>query len=1233
MKNNGLLPTPEMSPAMRRITIELDNNSRTVLEKRYLRRGRDGKPIETIEEMFWRVAYHVANAKRAEGTTMAKAEEYFTMLMSKDFFPNSPTFTGAGTPLGQLAACFVIPISDDMGKRPTGIFTTLRNAALVQQTGGGNGFSFSRLRPANAFVYSSGGSATGPLGFMRVFDKAFGEVSQGGARRGANMAVLNIEHPDIEDFIRCKAKEGDISNFNISVGITDAFMRAVEQDGEFELRFPDIDDERYREFDGTLNQAIVQGLPIKTYKKVKARELFAKIVKFAHHNGEPGILFMDAMNRTNPVPHVYEIESTNPCVTADTWVLTTDGPQKVADLIGRPFQAIVNGREFTSDPRGFWSTGNKPVLRLKTTDGRSIRLTANHRVLTVTASSRNNEKTEWVEAGDLIPGSKIKIHDHRQRIEEWGGDGNEAEGWLLGLLVGDGSFRDDRAILSFWGGEEASHMANTAKATISGLYPTRSDFSVTSIVQRNEYRVSTPWIIKLASRFGIAQGNKVITDAVEKSSRSFYMGFLMGLFDADGSVQDAGEKGVSVRLSQSNIDNLERAQRMLLRLGINSTVYPNRREAGFSILPNGKGSVQSYATSAQHELVISKENLRIFAALVGFSHAGKASLLTNAIEERGSRGLYREDFTTEVAEIVPETNEEVFDCSIPEVNAFDANGFVVHNCGEQALGPFESCCLGSVNLSKHLKGNKVDWAKIRKTVYTSVQFLDDVIDANGYVPGVPQIREAALNSRRIGLGIMGLADMMYAVGIRYGSEEGQDFASQLMEFIRFHAMMASIDLANTLEPFPMINGSVYDPKNMTWEAPKPVTVHGALNIGRPNLDWNQVVEGIRKHGIRNSAQTTVAPTGTISTVAGCEGYGCEPVFALAYVRHVNDNGKDLELTYASPLFESALGGAGFSAEEMQVLIGKVAAAGTCKDVSEVPSKIRNTFVTAGDLTPEEHVYMQAALQAWVDNQISKTVNFPDTATEEDVEKAYRLAWKMGCKGLTVYVAGSRDKVVLETKKVDNSTAEQKVDAPKEVVVPGYSNIKRSRPKILTGVTVKGETPLGDAYVTVNEAPGDGPFEVFITTAKAGSDISGISEALARLISYILRMPSPISPMARLKEVIRQLRNIGGSRSMGFGPNRVVSLPDGIARAMNEYVENKEAPAQGEEFVAEPPSPIFAEVAVAFAGHNGNGHHAAEHMTESDLVTRFAEICPECGTASLLNESGCRHCVNCKHSDC
>jgi ribonucleoside-diphosphate reductase alpha chain len=452
---------------------------------------------------------------------------------------------------------------------------------------------------------------------------------------------------------------------------------------------------------------------------------------------------------------------------------------------------------------------------------------------------------------------------------------------------------------------------------------------------------------------------------------------------------------------------------------------------------------------------------------------------------------------------------------------------------------------------------------------------------------------------------MGLGDMMFHLGIRYGSRKGQEFASQIIEYLRYHAMLTSVELAKERGPFPAIKGSRYDPENLTWTSPQPLVPH-LHDWGRPELNWDQVVSGIREHGIRNAAQTTIAPTGTIATVAGCEAYGCEPSFALAYVRHVNDGGKDLQLTYTSPLFLAALERAGLDEATRERIVEQVVLSGSCQGIAEVPKDIRETFVVAGDLSVEEHVRMQAALQAFVDNCISKTINAPASATVEDVEKAYMLAWELGCKGLTIYVTGSREKVVLETRKTaasDNGHQDQ---------VALWPESKKPRPQLLPGKTYRIGTPSGTTFITVNENGHSQPFEVFIHTSKAGSETNAVAEATGRLISYLLRLRSPVSPRARLVEVVRQLIGIGGGRSLGFGPNRVLSLPDGIAQSLDQYL--------GEASSREP-------------ALGSNRPSDKQQAAPGQITMRIGDLCPDCGQAAVVNEEGCRKCYYCGYSEC
>lgn len=850
------------------------DNAREVLRRRYLRKDAAGTPVETIPELFRRVAHHVAAVESDWAGDADEAESlFYQMLTHLRFMPNSPTFTGAGTPLGQLAACFVLPIEDDMGRAAGGIFQSLRDAALIQQTGGGNGFSFSRLRPKDSLVVSSMGRATGPIGFLRVYDKAFGEIAQGGTRRGANMAVLRVDHPDIQEFVTCKTSEDAITNFNISVGVLDAFMEAVERDEAWELHFPDIRDPAYRDFTGAFEDAAARGITLDPYGSVRAWDLFDKIITQAWRNGEPGMLFLDRAQEDHPMPNLGRYETTNPC-------------------------------------------------------------------------------------------------------------------------------------------------------------------------------------------------------------------------------------------------------------------------------------------------------------------------------------------------------------------------------GEQFLMPYENCCLGSINLDRHLGTDEtgapvIDWAGIAETVHVAVRFLDDVVSANAYVPAVPQLAEAAHQARRIGLGIMGFADLLYHMRVGYGSPEAQDLAVQLMEFIRYQSMLASIELAAERGPFPLIGDSVYDPENLTWRPRHwPDWLNGGPSDdwGRPALDWNIVLDGIRASGIRNSTQLTIAPTGTIATISGIEGYGCEPAFALAYTRHVREADEQIQLLYVSPRFEEALEQAGLDEVQRQRILDEVKETGSCQDVEGVPDDLKRVFLVSNDIPAEGHIRMQAALQLFVDASISKTINFPSEATPEDVADAFKLAWRLGCKGLTVYVAGSREKEVLETeatrqqKQVSRSTevelAEhtsseepehtlvQVMQAPPRPASAPHSQ-KRPRPKSLRGITYQAQTPLGTAYVTIN-VNGDGqPFEVFLNVGKAGSDTAAVAEAIGRLISLSLRLPSPLEPLERLDEIVRQLSGIGGRSPMGFGHNRVLSLPDGVANVLENYLRE-----------------------IGEDGDGADGLPVHEELSQPSLALfQVGDLCPACGQAALVNTEGCRRCYACGHSEC
>jgi len=738
-----------------------------VLRERYLTRQGD-EVLETPEEMCWRVAQAIARAEERWGKGPAVVREiagaFYDLMVDGYFLPNSPTLmnAGKGNQL-QYSACYVLPVGDSMDE----IFDAVKAAAIIHKSGGGTGFAFSRLRPKDDLVTSTGGKASGPVSFLRVFNGATEAVKQGGTRRGANMGILKVDHPDILEFVECKL-DGGITNFNISVAATDRFMEALTKGEEYELINP-----RSGAVAGTLS----------------AREVFERIVRAAWRTGDPGMVFIDRINRSpaNPTPEVGMVEATNPC-------------------------------------------------------------------------------------------------------------------------------------------------------------------------------------------------------------------------------------------------------------------------------------------------------------------------------------------------------------------------------GEQPLLPNEACNLGSLNVAKFAvrapNGEwALDWTDLERVVRLAVRFLDDVIEVNPYP--LPEIDATVKSNRRIGLGVMGWADLLFRMGIPYDSQQALELGDQLMAFIQEKAHDQSAKLAEERGPFPNWSRSIY--------------------------------KGDRP--LRNSTVTTIAPTGTISMIAGCSS-GIEPAFAIAFTHKVGDR----VLPFINRVFEEVARDRGFHSE---ALMEEVARRGVVHGLDGVPEDVQKVFVTAHEIPFEWHVRHQGAFQKHTDNGVSKTINLPNSATPEDIARAYLLAWELGCLGITVFRDGCKDDQVLHLGA--RAKAERR-----EVAAPGPAVVK-PRPRSLAGRTYRIETPLGTAFVVVN-ANGEGePFEVFVSVGKAGSDTMAVAEAIGRLVSLILRMPSPLSPTRRLEETIGQLAGIGGGRPLGFGPQRVLSLPDGIARVLAEHIGQ-----------------IKPEEAGAPA-------------TPAKLVA--GDICPDCGQATFVYEEGCKKCYSCGFNEC
>ena len=1316
---NGLLPTPpipEDTPE-----VNLTENARQVLVRRYVRRGQDGKPVESVEGMFWRVAYHIAAVEEKwGGNVLGRAKDYYELLTSKKFFPNSPTFTGAGTPLGQLAACFVLPISDDMGRDSAGIFQTLRDAALIQQTGGGNGFSFSRLRPKNTLVHSSAGQATGPVGFLRVYDKAFGEIAQGGCLLPETLVftengllrldeIVDRDQPgwQLHD-LRVATDEGwRISPRAFNNGIAPVVRvhtrEGVSLAGTPEHRVKVMTDQgaQWRE---------LQSLKPGDWILVSLGQQRGKLQALRHPKSEHG-------NQSWPkLPVVLDEEFAFflGYLAGDGFVAAGEDDhrlgvsvahasylfQEMPKLLERLFGVTVHRQQKKGDRSVTLVIDNRAVKEFLQLNGFAKPHSRDVRVPRLIRQSPSNIVGAFLRGlfeadGSLSQGYPVLTTTSPSFAEE-----------VATLLIGLGCPVRIRSVapgVDHYGKLRVFHVRIQSSAGLQAWRERigcdqRSRFVSCysweiDLTRESNYVLPNPhyWVDPVLQKITLEQidpkgrGKGLNYRSSSPGLRRTLLRYLRGernfTFSAYAELcQEYPEFKANapspeglwfVRVSES--EAVGQALTLDLEVEGNHTylaygmvTHNTRRGANMAVLRVDHPDIEDFITCKTNENAITNFNIsvgitdRFMEAVekdedweLRFPDVKDAGYrkFNGTLEQAEATGLpiltHRKVRARELFEkIVTQAHHNgepgvlFLDAAnrsnpVPQLYQLEAT----NPCGEQWLGPYENCCLGSVNLAQHFGSNhSVDWEGLRQSVVLSTLFLDDVVEANAYVPAVEQLKESAHRARRIGLGIMGLSDLMFHVGIRYGSEEGQEFASQVMEFVRYHAMQTSVELAEKRGPFPAIKGSIYDPQRLQWAPPEPILPY-QHDWGRPAVDWDGILEGIRQHGIRNAAQTTVAPTGTIATVAGCEGYGCEPVFALAYIRHVNDNGKDLQLTYTSPLFDEALIGAGVNEEDKAAIVESVMNIGSCQEIEEVPELVRNVFVVSQDITAEDHVRMQAAMQAFVDNSLSKTVNFPAGASVEEVAQAYKLAWKLGCKGITVYVTGSRQVVVLETKETAKKkagtaaesdermkTGSQAESEPKAVQLNMLVDSKKPRPKRLPGYTFNISTPLGKAFITINENGGRQPFEVFINTAKAGSETAAVSEAIGRLISFVLRLASPIVPRDRLREVISQLSGIGGGRSMGFGPNRVRSLPDGVAQALTEYLEETD-PGTLEETGAQ----------------EGNGHKELQEtfsifpdvpdMLEPQPQTHIGDLCPECGEAAVVNEEGCRKCYACGFSEC
>ena len=1067
-----------------------------------------------------------------------------------------------------VSNCYVIPSPEDSRQ---GILDNLKLMTEIMARGGGVGINLSTLRPRGSYIKTVNGTASGPCSWAQLYSVATGDViQQGGSRRGALMLMLDDNHPDIEEFITVKRTEGKIEHANLSVCVSDKFMQAVKDDADWDL--------------------VWQG---EVKKTVRARELWDLICTSAWESAEPGVVFMDRYNKLSNTWYYEDIRCVNPCVTGDTLIYTDKGlipakeladmktPVTVAspDILVRELamagpatgaSSNISAITVSSGSMPFrqashvFSTGIKPVYRLQTEEGYTLRLTRDHKVLTTRG---------WKAAGDLVAGDKIHLLNGQGGF---GGTGDVDMGKVLGWLVGDGyinSHREGSVTLSFFGKEQelAPHFADAVNRLVAAPAGQRHyHVGVQKIASREESRVESVRLLRLIDQ-ELLKNKLQVPPSVTRGSREMQQAFLTALFTADGSVQGTMEKGISVRLTSISQELLEGVQRLLLNFGIVSRIYKNRRSAAVRELPDSKREQAAYNCKAYHDLTISRGNLHTFANEIGFLAGDKQNKLTNILAKY-SRGPYREDFLATFEGLTLDGEEMVYDLSEPEMHQFVANGLVLHNCGEQGLPPYGVCNLGALNLSAFVKDGKMDYRRLAETTKVAMRFLDNVIDANEYF--IEENRVAQLGTRRTGLGTMGLADALLKMQIAYGSNESLEEIERIYITIRDAAYEAATDIAAEKGPFSHFERDKYAQGEFIKRLPKAIQ------------------EKIKKQGIRNAVLLTQAPTGTTSLLSGVSS-GIEPVYDFAMVRRDRTG----EHILYHPLLKAWL--------------------------DTHPDEPKPAyFVAANDLTPEDHVRVQAAIQMYTDSSISKTVNAPNSHTIDDVRKLYRLAYELGCKGITYFRDGSRTGVLshIEEKKPEAKPAET------TPVVTSIDDGVKPRPSVVYGYTRQVSAPEGKVNVTINSDE-HGPLEVFVNVGKAGSDISALAEALGRLISLNLRIHSPVSQTDRAREIANQLRGIGGSRAVGFGAQQVRSLPDAVARALEQHVEQLEKQQAQLHAVSPHEEPED--------GHSNGTHDTLTSNSPLSLghMSITGNLCPQCGCNTMVYEEGCKKCYNCGHSEC
>jgi len=1174
-----------------------------IANKNYLLVDLSGKIIETPKKMFWRLAHNVATADLLYSSTaeMKKTrDEFYRVLTNLEFVPNTPSFANAGANLQQLSACFVLPIEDDLQK----IGQSLVDAIMIHKSGGGTGFSFSRLRPYGSRVRSTGRVSSGAIYFMWMYADATDRIQQGGYRRGANMGVMDIDHPDILRWIMIKSSEFTVTSFNLSVALTDGFMQQVEKDAEFapEGLSPQKDQidkliaeiqkilqslasfgDKMNNFEKSIQELkellaakqpgegydLINPDTKKSEGKLNAKKVFELIGRVAWEKGDPGVIFIDRINVDNPTPQLGRIESTNPCIVGSTLVSTEKGLISIKELVEKKIELkiltdnrVLGDKGVTLRPHNhLWDNGVKEICRLQTKSGFELLATPDHKIMTsngwVPLSKLQPDKDKvFIQSGEGSF-SQLKSLPFKSYSLSLPSEWSAELGQVLGWLVGDGWLRkgDKNCRVGFTFGEKDKKILDYFQSILNqwygkGIKTIKRENNVWHLSYHSQY------LVEFFERLGVKPvkaDEKEVPASLFTAPKEAVIGFLQGLFSADGTVRDSRKSNSDwVALTSKSKKLLQQVQVLLINLGIKSRIFDRSREPR-------KGTCDGVL----YELGIFGDFRERFKREIGFINLQKQDRLENT-RPRFKRSRL-DPFLDLVVLVEKYGQEHVYDLTEPATHSMVSNGIIAHQCGEQPLLPYESCNLGAINLARMVKEKEndfgeIDYEKVRTTIQAAVHFLDNVIDMNRYP--LPQIEQMTKKNRKIGMGVMGWADMLVQLGIPYDSQEALETGAKLMNFIREEARKASIELAKKRGVFPNFKGSIYDKKSSYFKG-----------------------QDLR---LRNATITTIAPTGTTSMLADASS-GIEPYFAITYEKNLVSGEKVVNL---NPYLVKLAKKRGFWHEDLVEKIKNNK--GSLRGLSEIPPEIQKLFPIASDIAYEDHIKMQAAFQkSGVDNAVSKTINMPSSVTPQDVIQSYLLAYAEGCKGLTIYREQSRQKQILE----------RDVQEKEGIFLRKIDDIRYGR-------TWSIQTPVGTLHATINEDEEGNPYEIFFNVGKAGGDILAVAEGLGRLISLALRTTPAKLSLSKLKMIVEQISGIGGSSSVGFGVKKVRSLPDAIAKVIEDYLKEKQGENPTEIILSEEQQSIFS---LPIENNHGN-------------------ICPECGNATLVYEEGCEKCP-CGYSKC